>query len=161
MLDRIAASYVAHLGKKTDDPLHVTRVRKAEEGRSRAPGCSGQDEGAARGKVRALVFLYTRGQRAQRDRNQEAERMKVTAWMIAAYTEIYDALRSQGVEAATPSGALWPTELFTDEEGDATVFNTPDATLWCTEIAWPIFRAAKHCTPGVSLARSARRSAGA
>jgi hypothetical protein len=22
-------------------------------------------------------------------------------------------------------------------------FNTPDATLWCTEIAWPIFRAAK------------------
>jgi effector-binding domain-containing protein len=23
-------------------------------------------------------------------------------------------------------------------------FNTPDATLWCTEIAWPIFRAGKR-----------------
>jgi hypothetical protein len=26
-------------------------------------------------------------------------------------------------------------------------FNTPDATLWCTEIAWPIFLAAKALTP--------------
>ena len=47
---------------------------------------------------------------------------EVTAWMIAGYTEIYDALRSQGVTAAGPSGGLWSTELFTDEEGDATVF---------------------------------------
>ena len=46
----------------------------------------------------------------------------VTTWMSAAFVEIYDALRSQDVEAVGPSGALWPTELFTDEEGDATVF---------------------------------------
>jgi hypothetical protein len=46
-----------------------------------------------------------------------SERMsvrEVTAWMTAAYTEIYDGLRSQGVKAAGR-----------------------------TEIAWPIFRAAK------------------
>jgi DNA-binding transcriptional MerR regulator len=141
-----------------------------------------------------------------------AERIRVkevTAWMTAAYTEIYEALRSQGLKAAGPSGALWSTEVFTEGEGDATVFvpvagdvrpvgrarplvvppaelaitvhhgahtdvdrtygalgthvaehevgvdgpvreyylvdrfNTPDATLWCTEIGWPIFRAAK------------------
>ena len=134
---------------------------------------------------------------------------EVTEWMNAAYTELYDALRSQSVKAAGPSGALWSTEVFTDGEGDATVFvpigadvrpvgrarplvvppaelaiavhhgthkdvdrtygalgtyvaehevgvegpvreyylvdgfNTPDSTQWCTEIAWPIFRAAK------------------
>jgi DNA-binding transcriptional MerR regulator len=141
-----------------------------------------------------------------------SERMsvrEVTAWMTAAYTEIYDGLRSQGVKAAGPSGALWSTEVFTEGEGDATVFvpvvgevrpvgrgrpvvvppaelaiavhhgthadadrtygalgthvaehevgvdgpvreyylvdrfNTPDATMWSTEIAWPIFQAAK------------------
>ncbi|HEY3818049.1 MAG TPA: MerR family transcriptional regulator [Polyangiaceae bacterium] len=142
-----------------------------------------------------------------------AERMRVkevTAWMTAAYTEIYDALRAQGVKAAGPSGALWSMEAFTEGEGDATVFvpvrggvrmvgrarpfvvpaaelaitvhrgahtdvdrtygalgtyvaehevgvdgpvreyyladrfNTPDPAQWCTEIGWPIFRAAKH-----------------
>ena len=46
----------------------------------------------------------------------------VTGWMIAACTELYDALRSQGLRAAAPSGALWSTELFSDGEGDATVF---------------------------------------
>jgi len=135
---------------------------------------------------------------------------EVTAWMLAAYTELYDGLRAQGVKAAGPSGALWSTEVFTEGEGDATVFvpvatnvrsggrakplvvppaelaitvhhgthadvdrtygalgtyvaehevgvdgpvreyylvdgfNTPDTTLWSTEIAWPIFRAAKR-----------------
>lgn len=130
----------------------------------------------------------------------------VTAWMAASYTELYDALRRHGLKAAGPSGALWSTEVFTEGEGDATVFvpvngnarpvgraqplvvpaaelaitvhhgahtdvdrtygalgtyvaehevgvdgpvreyylvdhfNTPDATLWRTEIAWPIFR---------------------
>lgn len=135
---------------------------------------------------------------------------EVNAWMAAGFAEIYDALRSQSSKAAGPSGALWSTEVFTDGEGEATVFvpvagevrpagrarpvvvppaelaiavhqgahddvdrtygalgthvaehevgvdgpvreyylvdgfNTPDASLWCTEIAWPIFRAAKH-----------------
>jgi DNA-binding transcriptional MerR regulator len=135
---------------------------------------------------------------------------EVNAWMSAAYTEIYNGLRSQGIETAGPSGALWSTEIFTEGEGDATVFapvagnvrpvgrarplvvpaaelaitvhhgahtdvdrtygalgthvadhelgvdgpvreyyladgfNTPDPTLWCTEIAWPIFLASKH-----------------
>jgi DNA-binding transcriptional MerR regulator len=134
---------------------------------------------------------------------------EVTAWMIAAYAEIFDALRSLRLKAAGPSGALWSTEVFTDGEGEATVFvpvgrdvrpvgrtrplvvppaelaitvhhgahtdvdrtygalgtyvaeheigvdgpvreyylvdgfNTSDATRWRTEIAWPIFRAAK------------------
>ena len=141
-----------------------------------------------------------------------AERIQVkevTAWMTAAYAELYDALRSQSSKAAGSSGALWSTELFTEGDGDATVFvpvtgevrpagrarplvvpaaelaiavhngdhtdvartygalgtyvaehevgvegpvreyylvdrfNTPDASLWRTEIAWPIFRAAK------------------
>jgi DNA-binding transcriptional MerR regulator len=133
----------------------------------------------------------------------------VTAWMTAAYAEIYDGLRAQDVKTAGASGALWSTEVFTEGEGDATVFvpvgaetrsigrarplvvppaelaiavhhgthgnvdrtygalgtyvaeheigvegpvreyyladsfNTPDPALWCTEIAWPIFQAAK------------------
>ena len=46
----------------------------------------------------------------------------VSTWMSAAFAEIYEALRSQDVRAVGPAGALWPTELFTDEEGDATVF---------------------------------------
>jgi DNA-binding transcriptional MerR regulator len=133
------------------------------------------------------------------------------AWMSAAFVEIHDTLRSQEVKAVGPSGALWPTELFTDEEGDATVFvpvghearpagrtrplvvppaelaitvhcgdhgnnldrtygalgtyvaehevgvdgplreyylvdqfSSADAAQWRTEIAWPIFQAAKH-----------------
>jgi DNA-binding transcriptional MerR regulator len=135
---------------------------------------------------------------------------EVTEWMSAAHTEIYEGLRSQGVEPAASSGALWSTQVFTEGEGDATVFvpvggkvrpvgrarplvvpavelaivvhhgahtdvdrtygalgthvaehevgvdgpvreyylvdsfKTPDAALWCTEIAWPIFRAAKR-----------------
>jgi DNA-binding transcriptional MerR regulator len=134
---------------------------------------------------------------------------EVSAWMVSAFTEIYDALRSQGLRAAGASGALWPTEFFLQEEGEAVVFvpvgaarpvgraqplvvpaaelavtvhhgadtdvdrtygalgthvaehelgvdgplreyylidrfNTLDAALWKTEIAWPIFRAAKH-----------------
>ncbi len=134
---------------------------------------------------------------------------EVTAWMTATYTELYDALRAQGLKPASPAGALWSTEVFTDGEGDATVFvpvaaevrsvgrtkplvvpsaelaitvhhgthadidrtygalgtyvaeheigvegpireyylvdgfNTEETTLWSTEIAWPIFRAAK------------------
>jgi DNA-binding transcriptional MerR regulator/effector-binding domain-containing protein len=141
-----------------------------------------------------------------------SERMRVkevTAWMAAAYAEIYDGLRAQGLKAAGPAGALWSVEVFTEHEGDATVFvpvagevrpvgrarpfvvppaelaitlhhgahtdvdrtygalgthvaehevgvdgpvreyylvdrlNTPDTTQWCTEIAWPIFQAAK------------------
>jgi effector-binding domain-containing protein len=47
---------------------------------------------------------------------------EVTAWMLAAYTEIYAELRTQGLKAAGPSGGLWSTELFTEHEGDATVF---------------------------------------
>jgi len=47
---------------------------------------------------------------------------EVAAWMLTAYTEIYDALSRQGVRVAGPSGALWPTELFLEEAGDAVVF---------------------------------------
>jgi DNA-binding transcriptional MerR regulator len=134
---------------------------------------------------------------------------EVTEWMAAAYAEVYEGLRSQGVKAAAPSGALWSTEVFTEGEGDGTVFvpvggdvrpvgrarplvvppaelavvvhhgahtdvdrtygalgthvaehevgvdgpvreyylvdrfSTADVALWRTEIAWPIFRAAK------------------
>ncbi|HLK93435.1 MAG TPA: MerR family transcriptional regulator [Polyangia bacterium] len=53
----------------------------------------------------------------------ERVRLKnVSEWMSAAFAEIYEALRSQDVRPVGPTGALWPTELFTDEEGDATVF---------------------------------------
>jgi DNA-binding transcriptional MerR regulator len=48
--------------------------------------------------------------------------MDVIAWMTAAFTEIYDGLRSQGLKAANPSGGLWSTDVFTEGEGDATVF---------------------------------------
>jgi len=129
-----------------------------------------------------------------------------SAWMGDAFTELYGALRALGVQASGPSGGLWATELFLEEEGEAVVFvpvqspvralgrgrplsipaaelavtvhhgahadvdrsygalgthvtahelgvdgpvreyylvdrfNTSDATLWCTEIAWPIFQ---------------------
>jgi DNA-binding transcriptional MerR regulator len=47
---------------------------------------------------------------------------EVAGWMHAGYAELYDGLRAQGLKAAGPSGALWSTEVFTNGEGDATVF---------------------------------------
>jgi DNA-binding transcriptional MerR regulator len=46
----------------------------------------------------------------------------VTAWMLAAYTELHAALDAQRVNASGPAGALWSLEVFSDGEGDATVF---------------------------------------
>jgi DNA-binding transcriptional MerR regulator len=46
----------------------------------------------------------------------------ILAWWRAAFTEIRDAIRALGVEPAGPAGGLYHTELFSQEEGDATVF---------------------------------------
>ena len=178
-----------------------------------------EETNAAVASLRALIERPDASipveQRAVREASTLAisERIRVkevTAWMTAGYTEIYDRLRVLGLKAASPAGALWSTEVFTEAEGEATVFvpvagdvrpvgrarpfvvppaelaitvhhgthadidrmygalgtyvaeheigvdgpireyylvdgfNTPDATLWRTEIAWPIFRAAKR-----------------
>lgn len=43
-------------------------------------------------------------------------------WWRASYVEIERNMRQQGVAAAGPRGALFPTELFTDELADVTVY---------------------------------------
>jgi DNA-binding transcriptional MerR regulator len=47
---------------------------------------------------------------------------EIESWWLAAFAEIYDALRAAGVRATGPAGGLYPTELFTEEVGEATVF---------------------------------------
>ena len=46
----------------------------------------------------------------------------ILSWWRAAFTEIRDAIRTLGVEPEGPAGGLYHTELFLQEEGDATVF---------------------------------------
>jgi DNA-binding transcriptional MerR regulator len=47
---------------------------------------------------------------------------EIEPWWLAAFAEIYDTLRAAGVRPTGPGGALYPTELFTDEVGEAVVF---------------------------------------
>jgi DNA-binding transcriptional MerR regulator len=47
---------------------------------------------------------------------------EIEAWWLAAFAEIYRALRSARVRPTGPGGGLYPTELFTDEVGEAVVF---------------------------------------
>ena len=46
----------------------------------------------------------------------------IVSWWRAAVIEIRDAMRALGVEPEGPAGGLYHTELFSQEEGDATVF---------------------------------------
>src|SRR5258708_3079857 len=46
----------------------------------------------------------------------------ILSWWRAAFTEIRDPMRALGVEPEGPAGGLYHTELFLEEEGDATVF---------------------------------------
>ena len=46
----------------------------------------------------------------------------ILSWWRAAFIEIRDAMRALGVEREGPAGGLYHTELFSQEEGDATVF---------------------------------------
>lgn len=46
----------------------------------------------------------------------------IEPWWSGAFAEIYRALRDQGVSPAGPSGGLYPTELYTDEVGEVTLF---------------------------------------
>ncbi|HZS40408.1 MAG TPA: GyrI-like domain-containing protein, partial [Polyangia bacterium] len=46
----------------------------------------------------------------------------ILSWWRAAFLEIRDAMRALGVEAEGPGGGLYHTELFSEDEGDATVF---------------------------------------
>ncbi|MFZ0032472.1 MAG: MerR family transcriptional regulator [Candidatus Cybelea sp.] len=47
---------------------------------------------------------------------------KIQPWWLDALAEIRAALRSQGVTPAGPQGGLFPTELFTEEVGEVTLF---------------------------------------
>lgn len=46
----------------------------------------------------------------------------IEPWWSDSFAEIYRVLRDQGVAAAGPSGGLYPTELYTDEIGEVTLF---------------------------------------
>jgi len=46
----------------------------------------------------------------------------ILSWWRAAFTEIRDAVRALGLDQEGPPGGLYHTELFLEEEGDATVF---------------------------------------
>lgn len=47
---------------------------------------------------------------------------EIEPWWLDAFAEIQGALRAAGVRRAGPGGGLYPTELFTDEVGEAVVF---------------------------------------
>jgi effector-binding domain-containing protein len=44
------------------------------------------------------------------------------SWFSGAFEEIYGVLRAARVGPAGPGGGLYPTELFTDEEGEVVIF---------------------------------------
>lgn len=46
----------------------------------------------------------------------------IEPWWSGAFAEIYRVLRDQGASPAGPSGGLYPTELYTDEVGEVTLF---------------------------------------
>ncbi len=46
----------------------------------------------------------------------------IEPWWSNSFAEIYRVLRNQGVSPAGPSGGLYPTELYTDEIGEVTLF---------------------------------------
>jgi DNA-binding transcriptional MerR regulator len=46
----------------------------------------------------------------------------IEPWWSNSFAEIYRALRDQGASPAGPSGGLYPTELYTDEVGEVTLF---------------------------------------
>jgi len=47
---------------------------------------------------------------------------EIEPWWLASFAEIYGTLRASGVRPTGPGGGLYPTELFTDEVGEAVVF---------------------------------------
>ena len=46
----------------------------------------------------------------------------VEPWWSDSFAELHNALRRQRITAAGPQGGLYPTELFTDEVGEVTLF---------------------------------------
>ncbi|MGA8576938.1 MAG: MerR family transcriptional regulator [Candidatus Cybelea sp.] len=46
----------------------------------------------------------------------------IEPWWSNSFAKIYRVLRDQGVSPAAPSGGLYPTELYTDEVGEVTLF---------------------------------------
>jgi effector-binding domain-containing protein len=68
----------------------------------------------------------------------------ILSWWRAAFTEIRDAIRPLGVEAEGPAGGLYHTELFSQDEGDATVFiPVPKATRTIGRVASIVIPAAE------------------
>lgn len=53
---------------------------------------------------------------------QVVDRGDVLPWWEGAIGELHASLRAQGLEAAGPSGGLYPSELFQHDRGEATVF---------------------------------------
>ena len=47
---------------------------------------------------------------------------EIEPWWLAAFAEIYGTLRAADVRPTGPGGGLYPTELFTEEAGEAVVF---------------------------------------
>jgi len=69
----------------------------------------------------------------------------VTAWMTEALDELRRTLRLQGIEPVGPAGGLWPKELFSDEEGLATIFIPVDTPMQ------PMGRIKPRVVPGAEL----------
>lgn len=46
----------------------------------------------------------------------------IEPWWSNSFAEMYRVLRDQGVSPAGPAGGLYPTELYTDEVGEVTLF---------------------------------------
>jgi DNA-binding transcriptional MerR regulator len=77
----------------------------------------------------------------------------IEPWWSESFSEIRHVLRVQGVSPAGPQGGLYPTELFTDEIGEVTVF---------VPLAGPLAPAGNVCVrelPAVELAVAVHRGA--
>ncbi len=54
--------------------------------------------------------------------SREIEIPNISSWFADSFHELDRALRKEGITSAGPRGGLFPTELFTDEVGEVTLF---------------------------------------
>lgn len=85
---------------------------------------------------------------------------KVTPWFYEAFEEIQSALRRQHVTGAGPQGGLFPTEIFTDEVAEITLFvpiaqaMSPSGNVFIRELPPVELAIAVHRGPFAELDRT-------
>jgi DNA-binding transcriptional MerR regulator len=77
---------------------------------------------------------------------QTVDRADALAWYQGALGELHATLAAQGIAATGPGGGMYQTELFTEEQGEATIF------LPCQAPPRPMGRVAGLDVPAAELA---------